>query len=302
LKRLPQPFTSADQQAGFCYRLSILQVEFSRTQVLDRPLAGRVFFERVIRDNLDLGRPKNIQLIFDRRVQKNTPSRFRTRVMTQGVVPSLWIDYKSSTIKQYFKQGRALRTETTVNNTRDFGIGRKIENLSALRKMAQAANRRLLDVQRLDHDPAIGQDRFDALTRPTHVDGQRASGLKFGDPTVTALFSALLMFRLLVRGFSHKDLRSHAAQFLARTPDEFTSGQTTYHLRRLRLKGLIARQGRTNRYQLTSDGLKAAILYLGGQSHIIRPIASNLDANPQLSDRLATRIAPLIAEHCRPAM
>ena len=126
----------------------------------------------MIHDNLDLGRPKNVQLIFDRRIQKNTPSRFRTRVMTQGVVPSLWMDYKSSTIKQYFKQGRALRTETTVNNTRDFDIGRSIENLPALRKMAQAANRRLLGVQRLDHDPAIGQDRFDALTRPTQVEGQ----------------------------------------------------------------------------------------------------------------------------------
>jgi hypothetical protein len=299
LKRLPQPFTAADQRAGFCYRLSILQVEFSRTQVFERPLAGRVFFERVIRDNLDLGRPKNVQLIFDRRIQKNTPSRFRTRVMTQGVVPSLWIDYKSSTIKQYFKQGRALRTETTINNTRDFGIGRKIENLPALRKMAQAANRRLLDVQRLDHDPAIGQDRFDALTRPSQVEGQRASGLKFGDPTVTALFSALLMFRLLVRGFSHKDLRSHVAQFLARTPDEFTSGQTTYHLRRLRLKGLIVRKAKSNRYQVTSDGLEAALLYVGGLSLIIRPIASHSHANSQMLERIATQIAPLIADVCR---
>jgi hypothetical protein len=102
-----------------------------------------------------------VQLIFDRRIQKNTPSRFRTRVMTQGVVPSLWVDYKSSTIKQYFKQQRAIRTETTVNNTRDFGIGRKIENLSALRKMAFTANRRLLDVQQLDHDPTVGQDEFE---------------------------------------------------------------------------------------------------------------------------------------------
>jgi hypothetical protein len=276
----------------------MLQVEFSRTQALDRPLAGRVFFERVIRDNLDLGRPKNVQLIFDRRIQKNTPSRFRSRVMTQGVVPSLWIDYKSSTIKQYFKQGRALRTETTVNNTRDFDIGRKLENLSALRKMAHAANRRLLDVQRLSHDPAVGQDRFDALTRPTQIEGQRVSGLKFGDPTVLALLSSLLMFRCLARGFSHKDLRSHVAQFLARTPDEFTSGQTTYQLRRLRLKGLIARVPRSNRYQVTPDGFQAALLYTGALSQIIRPLAANLHADPKLSERLAAHIGPLINEAC----
>lgn len=99
LALLPHPFSRTDRRAGFRYELSILQSEFALTQVLDRPLSGRIFFERVIRDNIDLGRPRNVQLIFDRRIQKSTPSRFRSRVMTQGVVPSLWIDYKSSTVK-----------------------------------------------------------------------------------------------------------------------------------------------------------------------------------------------------------
>ncbi|MGH8563777.1 MAG: hypothetical protein ACREXW_06660 [Gammaproteobacteria bacterium] len=95
--------------------MSILQAEFSLTQVLDRPLTGRVFFEEVIRENLDLGRPSQVQLIFDRRVTRRTPGRFRSRVITEGVVPSLHVDYKSSRIKQYHKEGRALQTETTIN-------------------------------------------------------------------------------------------------------------------------------------------------------------------------------------------
>ncbi|MGH8586498.1 MAG: AcaB family transcriptional regulator [Gammaproteobacteria bacterium] len=41
-------------------------------------------------------------------------------MITEGVVPSLHVDYKSSRIKPYHKEGRALRTETTINNTRDF--------------------------------------------------------------------------------------------------------------------------------------------------------------------------------------
>lgn len=295
LARLPHPFTRTDRQAGFRYQLSILQAEFALTQVLDRPLSGRIFFERVIRDNIDLGRPKNVQLIFDRRIQKNTPSRYRTRVMTQGVVPSLWIDYKSSTIKQYFKQGRAIRTETTVNNTRDFGIGRKIENLTALRKMAFAANRRLLHVQQLDHDPTLGQDEFDELTQPTIVDGQRVSGLKFGDPVVLAVLSALLIFRLLPRGFSNRDLRDHVAQLLVCSPDEFTPGRMSYHLRRLRLKGLITRIGRTHRYKVTDQGLQAALFYNGSQSRIIRPISNALRHENGLQQRLLKRIQPLVA-------
>jgi hypothetical protein len=105
LARLPHPFSPADREAGYRYDISIWQAEFSLTQVLDRPVAGRVFFEHVIRDNLDAGRPDQISLIFDRRLMRRgpraTPGRFRTRVITDGVTPSLHIDYKHTTIKQY---------------------------------------------------------------------------------------------------------------------------------------------------------------------------------------------------------
>ena len=136
LRRLPHPYTAADRKAGYRYQVSILQAEFSLTQVLDRPVTGRVFFEEVIRENLDIGPPSQVQLIFDRRVSKTTPGRFRTRVITDGVVPSLHADYKSTRIKQYHKEGRALRTETTINNTRDFGIGKLLKNLRLQRRPA----------------------------------------------------------------------------------------------------------------------------------------------------------------------
>jgi hypothetical protein len=154
LRLLPHPFTKTDRQAGWLYDISILQAEFSLTQVLDRPLTGRAFFEEVIHENLDLGNPGQVQLIFNRRVTKRTPGRFRTRVITEGVTPSLHVDYKHSKIKQYHKEGRALRTETTINNTRDFTIGKRLKNLPALREVGFAANRRLLDVH---YFPAIAK-------------------------------------------------------------------------------------------------------------------------------------------------
>jgi hypothetical protein len=122
--------------------------------VLDRPLTGRVFFEEVIRDNLDLGRPDQVSLIFAKRVNRRTPGRFRTRVITEGVTPSLHVDYKRSRIKQYFKQGQALRTETTINDTRDFGVGRRLHNLPALREIGFNANRRLPGGREGSHLPA----------------------------------------------------------------------------------------------------------------------------------------------------
>ncbi len=175
LARLPHPFTRQDRAAGYRYDLSILQIELARTQVFDRPVRGRQFFEQVLRENLDLGRPSQVSLIFDRRVTRRTPGKFRTRVMTEGVIPSLHVSYKSSKIKQYFKENRALRTETTIQNTRDFGIGRRLENLPALCRLGLTANRRLLGVQRLSHDCFVGQERFAQVNQPQVVDGQRAS-------------------------------------------------------------------------------------------------------------------------------
>src|SRR5260370_22814286 len=105
LAMLPYPFTAQDTAAGYRYELSVLQAEFSLTQMLDAPVTGRIFFDQLIRDNLDLGRPDRVSLIFDRKIirkgKRATPGRFRTRVITEGVTPSLHVDYKNSKIKQY---------------------------------------------------------------------------------------------------------------------------------------------------------------------------------------------------------
>jgi hypothetical protein len=271
LARLPHPFTDQDRKAGYRYDVSILQAEFSLTQVLDRPLTGRVFFEEVIRENLDLGRPDQVQLIFGRRVTSQTPGRFRTRVLTEGVTPSLHIDYKRSRIKQYHKEGRALRTETTINDARDFRIGKRLHNLPALRRIGFQANRRLLDVQRISQDCALGEAAFRQVNEPRTVNGQRASALRFADTAVQALLSALLVFRLLPRGFSNRDLRDHWAPLLGKPPEALTPGQMTYHLRRLRLHGLLERIPRTHRYRVTDSGWRTALFYTRTYNRILRP-------------------------------
>ena len=248
-----------------------MQAELSLTHVLDRPVVGRIFFEEVIRENLDLGRPGQVQLIFNRRVNARTPGRFRTRVLTEGVTPSLHIDYKHSRIKQYHKEGQALRTETTINDTRDFGIGRRLCNLPALREIGFAANRRLLEVQRISHDCALGEDAFQRLQQPVEIAGQRASALRFADARVQALLHTLVLFVFLPRGFSNHDLRAHLAPLLGVAPGELTPGRMTYDLRRLRLHGLIERFSGTHRYRLTARGLQTALFYTRVYARILRP-------------------------------
>ncbi len=281
LARLPHPFTPADRAAGYRYELSVLQAEFSLTQVLDKPVSGRIFFEQTIRDNLDIGRPDQVSLIFNRQVRRNTPGGFRTRVITDTVTPSLHIDYKHCRIKQYHKEGKALRTETTINDTYDFAIGKRLTNLPALREIGFSANRRLLRVQRLSHDPADGADALAAITDPvTTPTGQRVPGLRFTDARVQALLSTLCVFRLLPRGFTNRDLRTHLAPQLGLSPQHMTSGQITYDLRRLRVHGLIERIRGTHRYRLTDTGLRHALFLTRAHDRLLRTGLAEIHGPP----------------------
>jgi hypothetical protein len=108
LERLPWPLTTTDRQAGYRHRLSIWQLELGLTQVFTSPVYGRRFFEAVIRNNLDLGRPDRVSLLFPTRLQRNTPPPtlgYKTRVITRGVAPSLHVEYKHSHVKQYCENG-----------------------------------------------------------------------------------------------------------------------------------------------------------------------------------------------------
>ena len=271
LRLLPHPFTGADRKAGYRYDISILQAEFSLTQVLDRPVHGRLFFEQVIRENLDLGRPQEVRLIFNRTITRRTPGQFRTRIVTQDVTPSLNVYYKNTRIKQYHKEGRALRTETTINNSYDFGVGKRLHNLPKLREIGFAANRRLLEVERLSHDCMLAEDTLQAIDSPVTAGRQRASGLRFADARVHALWHAIILFRQLAEGFRSADLRHHVAALSGRDPNTISQGAMTYQLRRLRLHGLIERLPNSFRYRVTDFGFRAALFFTRLYNRLLRP-------------------------------
>jgi hypothetical protein len=289
LRRLPSPFTTADLRAGYVYELAFRQFEVSDTRVFNRPAAGRAFFEGVIRDHLDIGRPPSVALVFDRRVNAKTPGTFRTRVITKGVDPQLVCYYKASRLKQYFKEHRALRTETVIGDTRDFGIGRRVnaENWQALKAVGHKANQRLCDAQAADARPAPDVVTLNQVTRPSlTTDGQRTPALRFGDPRVTALMSAIVGFCHLVAGFDNRTLTDLMSSLL---DPAYTSRQATYDLRRLRRKKLIERLPHSNRYQLTALGRRVAVLFTKAHGRLLTPGLAALD--PHLPPELANRSA-----------
>jgi len=308
--QLPWRLQPEDQQAGYRYRLSVWQVEFSRTQVFADPAQGRQWFEAVIRDNLDVGRPDRIQLVFERRITKATPGYFRTQVVQDGVNPSLHAYYKKCHVKQYFKELRALRTETTINNSRDFGIGKDISNLSFLQHVGRQINRRLLDAQQISFNCVLSEQSLARIVQPTVTDdGQRASALRLGQPRVMAILNALTSFVHIPHGFTNQTLRHQMADLLGSEPT-YGPAQMSYDLRRLRLKGFIWRIPNSYRYQLTTYGRQVALLFSKVAARVFRPALAALDPVQPLStpvaealQQLEQALADLVNEaHLQPAL
>jgi hypothetical protein len=268
VEQIPWPLSMEQRAAGYPHQLSIWQMEVSRTQVFRDPEQGWALVENLIRDNLDLGRPDRVSLIFERKVTKATPGEFHTRVLREGVQPTLRIHYKHSALKQYLKEGRGLRTEMMFNNTQDFGLTRGLKNFSTLFDMGRHFNNRLLEQEMLSQDCFVPLQTIQELGQSTIENGQRASALRFADCRVMALLGALAGQSYMIKPLGNRSLRPIVEQ-LSGAP--YSTAQMTYDLRRLRLKKLIERIGNSHRYRLTELGIKVVTFFTKLYQRLFRP-------------------------------
>jgi hypothetical protein len=282
---LPSPLTAADRDRGYDYRLSIRQLELSDTRVFEHPAQAREWFELMLTDQLALGRPDTVQIVFGRKITATTPGRFRTRIVTRGVHPQLHAYYKHSKVKQYFKHGRALRTETIINDPNDFGAGRTLNatNWLALTRIGHETNERLLSAQLAACSCAPDSTTLQRVVSPSVEDGLPAPALRFGDPRVMALLSCLCSYRHLFAGLTNQSLRELVAGLIP----GYTARQMTYDLRRLRRKGLIRRAPASHHYELTDHGRKIAVFFTKTYTRILNPSLAELD--PSLPNEIAQR-------------
>ena len=267
--RIPTPFTADDRAGGYWWELSMRQVEISRTLVFDHPRRARGFFESLVADNVGIGRPEQVSVVFGRRIQANTPGIFRTRVFGRGTEVSMDFRYKHSRVKQYLKEGRALRIETVINKPSDIGVRSRLEHLPELVDKARGVNRRLLEIERAGQGCAIGSALFERIHKPYVCEGQRTGALRFGDQRAMALAGALCLMVHAVTGFTNASLRGLVAGLLGR---DYSTNQMTYDLRRLRLHGLIERIPHTNTYTLTPDGIRVAVFFTKLDRRLLHPL------------------------------
>ncbi|MFR9781084.1 hypothetical protein ACL02O_34250, partial [Micromonospora sp. MS34] len=284
--RLPLPFTTRDRAAGYWWDISMRQIEVAKTIVFTAPRHARAFFEALTADNLDIGRPDNMEIIFNRQIRSTTKGVFRTAIDrdNDGVVVNAF--YRHSRIKYYLKDQRALRVETVINDTYDISVLRRLQHLDEVITKARDANRRLLDTIRAGQSCVLANPVIERVAQPTLAeDGRRAPALRFGDPRVMALTGALCLSLFAVTGVTNKSLRALTARLLG---TGYTTSQMTYDLRRLRANGLIRRIEHTHTYVLTPDGQRLAIFYTKLNDRLLRPLlaADQPQAPPDLRHAL----------------
>ncbi|MDQ6749440.1 MAG: hypothetical protein M3Z33_01595, partial [Actinomycetota bacterium] len=291
ITRIPAPFTPEDRAAGYWWELSMRQVEVSRTLVFDDPRRARSFFEALVQDNIGIGRPEQVALVFARQLRRPTRHPYLTRIFSPGTEVKIDFRYKHSRVKQYLKDGRALRIETVINKPADLDVLARIQHLPELVTKARQVNHRLLMIERAGQSCAIGSALFERIHQPHH-EGQRTGALRFGDQRAMALAGALCHIQHAVTGgFTNKSLRGLVAGHLGQ-PD-YTASKMSYDLRRLRLHGLIQRLPHSNKYLLTPDGIRVAVFYTKLQNRLLRPL---LDAD-QPPAPIAIRRAIKTLEH-----
>ena len=302
MAQIPLPLDDADRDAGYWWELSMRQIETSRTLVFDDDCHARAFFEALLCENMDLGRPENVELLFRRGQRLGRPTipppggGFKTKIDRYCDLVTLNVFYKNSRLKQYLKDGVALRIETVINAPGDLGCNRQLRNLPELQAKARAINTRLMETETAGQGTALVSPVIERITRPTLTgEGRKAPALRFGDLRVQALAGAVAAMLFTVTGITNRSLRALMTGLLHRP---YSMNQASYDLSRLARNDLISRVPGRNRYTLTRDGLLFACFYTRVYDHLLRPLMApdQPNAPPELAAALDT-LDQLVTDH-----
>jgi hypothetical protein len=280
LRELVPFYASSDPNriSDCVYRLFGSQVEYCTNLVFSRRAALDRMVERLLDLNRCIGRPDKLSTVFGRRITKSYRGGLKTQIADHHLGnPVIRSEYKDSSIKQYVRDHRLLRTEVTSYNTTDLGVGKSINNLPQLRRVMNAINERYLTIQQDVLETYVDRGQLARLREPTiTASGRRTPGLKLDDPRLLAVMQALTCFAHVARGgrFRTRDLHQRTAETLGLTTDTYRLAQLRYDLAKLRAKGLVVKVPKTQTYRLSPQGLRICILFLKLAHRVYAPFAA----------------------------
>ncbi len=275
------PVFSADERQALQpgYRYSMAQMELATDVVFKRSAPLRALFQRACELGVLVGGANRTTHLFGRRINRHYHGKLQT-VLDQRDAghPVLRWYYQTSFAKQYVRgdqhSDRILRNETCSNDTRHFGVGRRLENLPLLREKLAATNERCLALQAELLSSTIDTGQLAALAGPTLIGQRRIPGLKLHDDRVIRLLETLLHPGGFVRDWTTRELHTRVVARHHLTSDDYRLSQLRYDLSKLRAKGLVERIGTSRRYCLTPIGLKLGVLLVKLRQRLLGPLAT----------------------------
>jgi len=185
--------------------------------------------------------------------------------------------YKSSSVKQYVRDHKTLRTEPSSNNVGDLGGKKAVEHLPELRKRFQQVVDNYLNVQQDILETFLNRGEMERLSQPTVLNnGKRIPGLKTNHPRQLALMHALVRFTHVAAGgiFTSAELLPHVVETLGCSVEQYKVGSLRYDLSKLRAKNLVEKLSHSRRYRLTPSGYRICVVYLKLFEKFYAPLAA----------------------------
>ncbi len=280
LRRLVPVFSPAERaalQPG--YRYSMAQMELATDLVFKRSAPLKALFQRACELGVLVGGAERTTQLFGRRIDRRYQGKLQT-VLDQREAghPVLRWYYQTSFAKNYTRGDqhgdRILRAETCSNDTRHFGVGRRLDNLPLLRDKLAATNERTLALQAELLASTVDTGQLASLAKPTMVGQRRVPGVKLHDDRVIRVLETLLHPGAFATDWTTRELHARVLARHRLADNDYRLSQLRYDLAKLRAKGLVQRLGRTRRYRLTPSGAKLGVLLVKLRARLLGPLAT----------------------------
>ncbi len=267
-------------EAGCRHRLFFGQTEFCDNLVFHRRAALDKLGERLLDANRTIGQPDKLTIIFGHKVTKSYRGKLQTEIENMHLPnPVIRSHYRNGFIKQYVCDHLILRTEASTNNVTDYGVGKAVDNLPALRKTLSAINDNYLNVQQDILETFVDRGQLQKLAQPTvSATGKRTPGLKLDNPRQLALMHALVRFSHVAaaNSFTTTELYPHVRDILGAAASPYTFASPRYDLSKLRVKGLVEKPPYSRRYRVLPEGYSICLVFLKLFERVYAPLTAGL--------------------------
>ena len=274
-------FTPTERdEAGCRHRLFFAQTEFCDNLVFHRRAALDRLGERLLDANRTIGQPDKITTIFGHKVTRSYRGKLQTEIENMHLPnPVIRSHYRHGFIKQYVRDHLILRTEASTNNVTDYGVGKAIDNLPALRTTLSAINDNYLNVQQDILETFVDRGQLRSLAQPTILaSGKRIPGLKLDNPRQLALMHALVRFSHVAaaNSFTTTELYPRVRDTLGVAANRYSLASLRYDLSKLRAKGLVEKLPHSRRYRLLPEGYSICLVFLKLFERVYAPLTAGL--------------------------